>query len=125
MIAHWPNGIKAPGELTGYTAHLVDLMPTVMDLSGAKYPVEYNGKKILPMEGVSLVSAFNGAKTRDADKPIFWEYSGNHAVRDGKWKLVAERSKRWELYDLSKDRSETNDLAAKQPKRVQQLAAHL
>ncbi len=122
MIAHWPNGIQARGELTGYTAHLVDLMPTVINLSGAKYPVKYNGKNILPMEGTSLVPAFNGAKTRDADKPIFWEYSGNHAVRNGKWKLVAERSKGWELYDLSKDRSETQDLTAKQPKRVQQMA---
>lgn len=123
MIAHWPNGIKARGKLTGYTAHLVDLMPTMMELSGATYPTEYNGKKILPMEGTSLVPAFNGAKIRDADIPIFWEYSGNHAVRVGKWKLVAERSKGWELYDLSKDRSETADLAVKQPKRVQQMAA--
>ncbi len=123
MIAHWPHGIQARGELTGYTAHLVDLMPTVINLSGAEYPVEFNGNKILPMEGTSLVPAFNGTKTRNADKPIFWEFSGNHAVRDGKWKLVAERSKEWELYDLSKDRSETHNLVGSQPKRVQQMAS--
>jgi arylsulfatase len=123
MIAHWPNGIKARGELTGYTAHLVDLMPTLMELSGAKYPAVYGGKKILPMEGASLVPAFNGSKIRDGEKPIFWEYSGNHAIRDGKWKLVAERGKAWELYDLSKDRSETNNLAGKLPRRVKQMAA--
>ena len=123
MIAHWPNGIKARGMLTGYTAHLVDLMPTVMELSGAEYPTHFNGKKILPMEGASLVPAFNGTKTRNASKPIFWEYSGNHAVRDGQWKLVAERNKNWELYDLSSDRSETENLADKQPQRVQKMAA--
>ena len=122
MIAHWPNGIRARGELTGYTAHLVDLMPTLVELSGAEYPLEYDGKSILPMEGTSLVPAFNGTKKRAAKMPLFWEYSGNHAVRVGKWKLVAERSQGWELYDLSQDRSETNDLAARQPGRVRQMA---
>jgi arylsulfatase A-like enzyme len=123
MIAHWPNGIRARGELTEYTAHLVDLMPTLMELSGADYPVEYDGKAILPMEGTSLVPAFDGKKNRRADRPLFWEYSGNHAVRKGSWKLVAERSKGWELYDLSEDRSETNDLSTEQPERVQRMDA--
>ena len=101
MIAHWPKGISARGEITRYTGHLVDLMATAVELSGAKYPVENDGVKVHAMEGVSLLPAFQGKERRVADKPIFWEYVGNHAVRAGDWKLVAERSKGWELYNLA------------------------
>ena len=123
MIAHWPKGIDARGKITGYTSHLVDLMPTCVELANATYPSEQNGQAILPMEGVSLTSAFSGTSTRDPDKPIFWEFSGNHAIRDGKWKLVAERTKDWELYDIAADRSETSDVANEEPALVQKLAA--
>ncbi len=122
LIAHWPNGIAARGQLTRFTSHLVDLMPTALELAGADYPTEFQGQKILPMEGVSLVSTLKG-KTEDRAKPIYWEFSGNHAVRDGKWKLVAEKSKDWELYDLSQDRSETSDLSNKHPEEVKRLAS--
>ena len=121
MIAHWPAKIDAKGTLTSFASHLVDIMPTIVDVAGAKYPKEFDGEDILPMEGVSLVPAFHGKKER-GDHPLFWEFAGNHAIRVDDWKLVAERSKEWELYDLSKDRSETQDLAAKSPKHVKQLA---
>ncbi|MEM7479091.1 MAG: arylsulfatase, partial [Planctomycetota bacterium] len=81
----------------------------------------FNGKSVLPMEGVSLVGAFQQKET-SRTKPIFWEFSGNHAVRDGNWKLVAERSKDWELYNLAEDRSETNNLVDQHPDRVQVMA---
>ena len=122
MIAHWPKGISARGSFTPFTSHLVDLMPTFVELAGATYPKSREGRSILPMEGVSLVPAFRGSKQR-GETPIFWEFSGNHAVRSGDWKLVAERSKDWELYDLAADRSETRDLAADQPDRVKKLAS--
>ena len=121
MIAHWPKGIKARGELSRFTSHLVDFMPTAVELAGADYPTEIGGKSIHKMEGVSLVAAFNGEHAR-GEKPIYWDFSGNHAVRAGDWKLVAEKSKDWELYNLAADRSETKDLAAAEPKRVTQLA---
>ena len=121
MIAHWPRGIRQRGKITGYTSHLVDIMPTVIELAGAKYPQQRDGEKVLALEGVSLVSALQGEPQR-GDHPIFWEFSGNHAVRAGNWKLVAERSKEWELYDLSRDRSETRDLSAEMPGRVKKLA---
>ena len=73
------------------------------------------------MEGTSLVSVFDEDRVRD--KPIYWEFAGNHAIRDGKWKLVAERSKDWELYDLSRDRSETRDLIETRPDQAKTLAA--
>ena len=121
MIAHWPKGILARGELTGFTAHLVDFMPTVVELSGAVYPVEVDGRPIHAEEGVSLVPAFRGKRQR-GNHPLYWEFRANHAVRVGPWKLVAERGKDWELYDLSQDRTETQDLAAKRPDQVRKLA---
>lgn len=121
MIAHWPNGIAARGEISKYTGHLVDLMPTFVELSGAEYPTEHNGTTIAAMEGISLVPALTGRTTRRT-KPLFWEFSSNHAVRAGNWKLVAEKSKPWELYDLDNDRSETNDLASKMTDKVDELA---
>jgi len=81
-----------------------------------------NGEKITPMEGTSLAPAFSG-KSLQRGTPIFWEHEGNRAVRDGQWKLVAKENKPWELYDMSKDRSELNDLAEKMPARVEQMAA--
>lgn len=122
LIAHWPAGIKSRGKLNGFTSHLVDLMPTVVQLAGADYPTSFGGHDILPMEGESLVPALQGTVT-SRSRPLFWEFSGNHAIRAGNWKLVAERSKDWELYDLAADRSETNNLADEQPGRVKKLAA--
>lgn len=121
MIAHWPKGIRARGELTSFTGHLVDIMPTLVELGQATYPAEHQGQSIKPMEGQSLVPALQG-RTVSRERPLFWEFNGNHAVRDQKWKLVAERGRPWELYDLSADRSETTDLASRQPNRVAKLA---
>ena len=123
LIAHWPRRIRARGEISRYTGHLVDLMPTAVELAKAKYPAEGANETIFPMEGVSLVPAFEGKESRDKTRPLFWEYSGNHAVRVEDWKLVAERSKGWELYNLAEDRSETTDLAKEQPARVTEMSA--
>jgi arylsulfatase len=75
------------------------------------------------MEGVSLIGAFAG-ETLERGRPIFFEHEGNRAVRDGKWKLVAKTAQgKWELYDVEADRSEMNDLAAKEPQRAEVMAA--
>lgn len=122
LIAHWPKQIAAKGEITRFTSHLVDIMPTIVEISGANYPAEYDGTRVLPLEGVSLMPAFHGKEDRGASQPLFWEYQGNHAVRQGDWKLVAERSKEWELYNLAADRCETTDLASNDTERVRKLA---
>ncbi len=115
LIAHWPKGIKGGNRWFKTPSHLIDLMATCVDLAGAAYPAERKGKKIIPMEGVSLRPAFEGGDLARG-KPIFWEHEGNRAVRDGKWKLVAKGVKgRWELYDMEKDRTEMHDLAAHHP----------
>jgi arylsulfatase len=117
LIAHWPAGIAAKGELRTQPGHLIDIMPTCAEVSGAAYPQEFQGKPITPMEGRSLVGAFaNQPIQRDA---LFWEHEGNAAIRAGDLKLVRQgRNGPWELYDLKADRTELHDLAAAQPEKA-------
>jgi arylsulfatase A-like enzyme len=122
FIVHWPDGIPASahGQLRRQPGHLIDLMATCVDLAGAEYPRELDGRKITPLEGKSLVPAFKDQPIeRDA---IYWEHEGNKAVLAGSWKLVSKHPGPWELYDFSADRGEAHDLAAEQPERVKELA---
>jgi arylsulfatase len=97
-------------------------MATCVDLAGATYPSRSVGESIQPMEGTSLRPAFRGEPLQRT-RPLVWEHEGNRAIRDGRWKLVAKENKPWELYDLDADRSESHDLAAQHPDRVQRMAA--
>ena len=120
LIVHWPKGIPAArdGRLEAQPGHVVDLMATCVDVAGAKYPREFSGHSLNPLAGVSLRPAFKGRSLNRA-APIYWEHEGNRALRDGQWKLVAKGPVgAWELYDMSADRTESNDLAAQQPDRV-------
>jgi arylsulfatase len=121
LIAHWPKGIGAKGELRTQPGHLIDVMATCVELSGAKYPTKIGEHTITPLEGKSLLPAFaNKPIERDA---LYWEHEGNRAVRAGDWKLVAKGAAgKWELYDLKADRVEATDLVAKQPAKVKELA---
>lgn len=122
LIVHWPKGIAAQGELRHQPGHLIDIMATCVDAAGAVYPKSVDGRAITPLEGKSLLPAL-------ADRPIerdaiFWEHEGNRAVRSGDWKLVAKGpGGPWELYDIAADRTESYDLAARHPEKVQQLIA--
>lgn len=122
LIAHWPQGIRRKGEIEHQPGHLIDLMTTAVDVSGAPYPKERDGKKVQPMEGRSLVPAFAGRPIeREA---LFWEHEGNRALRIGDWKLVAKGTDTpWELFNLRADRTELNNLASAQPERVRDMAA--
>ncbi len=124
LIVHWPAGIpkKRNGKLEPQPGHLIDIMATCVALSDSKYPKELNGGKIKPLEGVSLKPALNG-KSLQRKEPLFWEHESNRAIRDGKWKLVAKADAPWELYDMEKDRTEMNNLATSDPKKVKELAA--
>jgi uncharacterized repeat protein (TIGR03806 family) len=120
LVAHWPAGIQARGEIRKQPGHVIDVMATCLDVSGAAFPVEHGGSKTLPPEGRSLLPAFAGrAIERDA---LYWEHEGNRAVREGDWKLVAKGPDGpWELYDLAADRVESKNLATAQPERVARL----
>ncbi len=124
LIAHWPDGIPKSrnGQLEKQPGHFVDIMPTVLAVTGAKYPTTYNGHQIYPMDGVSLIPDFAGKK-QARSKPIFWEHEGNRGVRNGKWKLVSKYLDPWELYDVEADRTEQHDLVKQQPKLVAKMGA--
>ena len=120
LIARWPGRIKA-GSLNRAPAHIIDFMPTFLELAGTDYPEEYNGERILPCEGLSMVPLLEGKKRSGHDQ-LAWFWSGNRALRQGDWKLDWDTLvKKWELYDLSKDRCETVDLAGKMPERVESM----
>jgi arylsulfatase len=117
LVAHWPAGLGRKGEIeTRRVGHIVDIMPTFAEVSGAHYPDAAEKKDVLPMEGQSLVPSFRGEP--GPPRRLFWEHEGNRAVRDGRWKLVARKGGPWELYDIEADRPELHDLAAQQPERV-------
>lgn len=120
LIVHWPARIRTYGELRYQPGHLIDIMATFVDVAGTKYPNEYKGYKITPLEGKSLVPAFdNKPIEREA---LYWEHEGNRAVRKGKWKLVSKYPGGWELYDIEADRTELNNLAEEHPEIVKELA---
>ena len=124
LIVHWPNGISkmAQGSIITDPGHVIDVMPTLLDATGAHYPQKYRDTDILPFSGVSLMPNFEG-ETLTRNQPIFWEHEGNRAVRDGKWKLVSRLGYQWQLFNMEQDRTELHDLAAEYPQRVKDMSA--
>jgi len=119
LIASWPGHIgkgivREPG-------HIIDIMPTLLDFAGGRYPEEFNGHQIKPMEGRSLLPLFQGGTRPPA--VYVWEHEGNRAIRDGDYKLVNRFGSDWELFDMRVDRMEANDLAARMPAKVQEMSA--
>lgn len=122
LIVNWPKGIQRAGQLNQTPAHMIDIVPTVMELAGLPLPHEWNGEERPPVPGKSLVPTFS------ADVPVqreclWWLHEGNRAVRVGDWKLVAAKNDPWELYNLATDRAEQINLASQQPDRVTELEA--
>src|SRR5687767_3880791 len=95
-------------------------MPTVLGLAGARYP-ETDDRRL---EGQDILPMIKGRPGR-AERTFCWEHEGNRAIRRGNWKLVtlADSPGGWELYDLSTDRPESNNLAAARPEVVKELSA--
>jgi len=131
LIVHWPKGIKAKGALRKQPAHLIDIMATCIDIAQIPYPQTYGLNTIQPLEGKSLVPTFiNQSIQRDY---IFWEHEGNRAIRVNNWKLVSrattnkkflpEDERAWELYNLTNDPTETNNLILQFPEKGNELAS--
>jgi arylsulfatase len=121
LIAHWPAGIRAKGELRHTPAHVIDFVPTVLDLVGIEKPKQWEGEPIPEAPGKSLAPAFAKDETIARDS-LWWMHEDNKAIRVGDWKLVAAKGDAWALYDLKTDRAEQNDLAAKMPEKAKELA---
>lgn len=116
FIMSWPSNTDE-SRMLHQPAHLVDIGATIYDAAGATYPSERNGNALTPLEGESFLGVFDGAEF-DRQAPICWEHEGNRAVRMGDWKLVSEGNTRWELYNMTVDRTELNDLSGSDPDRV-------
>lgn len=122
FIARWPAVIKDQGAMSTNLAHVTDIKSTLLDIAGVKHPDSYEGHRLLPLEGESLLPVFAGG-TRPDRSPVFWEHEGNRAVRLDQWKLVALQGRPWELYDMETDRTELHNLAALYPGKVKELSA--
>ncbi len=121
LVASWPAGIAAHGELRHTPGHVVDIVPTILELAGIPKPADWKGEAMPPAPGKSLAPAF--AKDVTIERPsLWWLHEENKAIRVGDFKLVAAKGDAWELYDLKTDRAEQNNLAAKMPEKVKELA---
>jgi arylsulfatase A-like enzyme len=122
FIVHWPDGLKAkPGSVTDQPGHLVDLMATFMDVSGAAYPAQLEGRQIDPLQGRSLLPIFQG-RERVPHERLYFHFGTDRALREGPWKLVSAKLGRWELYNMDEDRTELKDLASAYPDRVRSMS---
>ena len=121
LIAHWPAEIKAKGELRRNVGHVIDVVPTILEISGGKPFETLNGEPVPPAPGKSLVPVFmnDGSVAHDE---LWWSHEDNRAIRVGDWKLVAAKGDPWELYDLATDRTETKNCAKEYPEKVDALA---
>jgi arylsulfatase len=119
FIAYWPNVIK-PGSRTDQVGHIIDILPTLMEVGGASYPEKIGDRNILPIDGKSLLTVFKGKKRKPHDV-LYWQFSKAKAARKGKWKIVKFGDADWELYDIENDQTELNNLAAKHPEKKEEL----
>ena len=134
LVAHWPKGIKAKGEVRSQWHHVIDIAPTILEAAGLPEPKSVNGTPQTPIEGVSMVYTFADAKAKDRHKTQYFEIFGNRGIYHDGWlahtvhRAAWEREPRhpfledkWELYHVEEDFSSANDLAAKNPEKLKEL----
>jgi arylsulfatase A-like enzyme len=120
FIANWP-GVIASQKRSTYSSHFIDIMSTLVDITGAEYPSEHMNMKVTPMQGVSLLPLFKGEVQPKRAKPLFWQWKKGRAVRLGDWKLISMDHKTWQLYDMASDAFESKNLASQYPEKVAYL----
>ena len=120
-IVHWPDGIPSKSALREQPVHVIDIAPTVLELAGVEQPKEHSGVTEPPLQGRSFVKCLTDPTASPPHETLWWCHDGHRAVRQNNWKLVAARDEPWELYDLSSDRTEQNNIASAHPEQVKQL----
>ncbi|MEJ1237338.1 arylsulfatase [Chryseolinea sp. T2] len=136
MVVHWPNGIKAKGEIRSQFTHVTDIAPTIMEVAGLPFPKSVNGTEQTPFSGVSFAFAFDDAKAADRHTTQYFEMFGNRGIYDNGWVACTRHSipwvlnstpplteDVWELYHVDEDFSEAVDLASKNPEKLKELQA--
>jgi arylsulfatase len=136
LVVHWPNGIEAKGEVRDQYHHISDIAPTIMEAAGIEVPDVYHGVEQQPMDGVSMMYSFNNADAPNAKERQYYEMFGNRALWEDGWKAVTLHANRmpwdlavvlpfdqdeWELYNVAEDFSESTNLAAEYPEKLQEL----
>ncbi|MPY90572.1 MAG: sulfatase-like hydrolase/transferase [Luteitalea sp.] len=119
LIVRWPARIQHGGEIRHEPSHIIDLVPTLLDVAEVTPQDSVQSRATTPLEGASLTPVF-ASKPLPA-RTIYWEHEGNRAVRQGRWKLVSKHPGDWELYDMQKDRTELYDLSHERPEKAQEL----
>ena len=119
LIAWWPGVIQA-GAISAELSHITDIAATVYEVTGQAHPSHFGSRSVLPIAGKSLLPVLRGG-SRTGHEWLCWSTSGCKAVREGEWKLVAPKAGPWELFNISTDRAEQHDLAAKEPERVARM----
>ena len=123
LIIHWPRGISAKNELRTTPCHFIDLLPTVLELSGVEWNNNWKNKTVPALPGKSLVPTFAEDILIERDD-LFFHHNNNAAIRVGDWKLVRKgRQGPWELYNIKNDRAESKNLLSQHPEKVEQLKA--
>jgi arylsulfatase len=135
-VVHWPNGFKAKGEMRSQFHHVIDVAPTILEAAGIPEPVSVNGVQQKPIEGVSMLYSFDNAKAAERRETQYFEMFGNRGIyhkgwtavtrHKTPWVLVGEKTPAfdddvWELYDTSKDWSQSHDLSKQMPDKLHQL----
>lgn len=117
LVASWPKGIAAKGEIRRGVGHVIDVVPTLLELAGAEPWPDAPARP-----GVSLVPSFHADGKIDHDS-LWWFHDGHKAIRVGDWKAVAPIGEPWELYDLANDRDESTDLAIPHAEQLRELVS--
>ena len=126
FIAFWPAAMTNKGVINNTAHHFIDIMPTLKEISGGTYPTSFRGQEIVPMQGRSFLPILQTGTDSARIKPIFWQWSAGTAIRVGNWKAVSLTVKNvpvYQLFDMDKDRNETNDLIKVNPAKFNELKA--
>ena len=123
FIMHWPEGLRGKENTINYgVSHVIDILPTFLEITATSYPDRVNGFKTTPIEGRSMLPLIRGVANATNDT-LFWEHETGKALRIGDWKISALIGGEWELFNLAKDRTETNNLAAIMAEKVEEMEA--